>query len=244
MNTLKKLLRPVYYYFNHGKIVKLQGYPHLKDSLWVLDKRFGKAYYSGNYEKEVCLYLLNNISQEDVFIDVGSHAGYFSLFASKLCTKGIVYSFEPDIENYNFSKRIKELNKANNWELFNKGVGAKLGKLFYSKGITSSTGKIQDHGDIEIRITTLDNDLREEKKISLIKIDVEGFGHNVIDGSRNIIQKHFPKILMEIHNNEELLSANSLINYGYKLYDFKTKKLLMEGNNPSFIIAEKQNPSL
>jgi len=239
MDWLKKKLRNLYYFFYDGKIVKLKGYKHLEKSSWILDKNFGRAYYTGAYEPEICEFLLKNLKKNSVFVDVGAHAGYFSLFASKLCENGSVYSFEPSDSNYRYVLKIKNLNNVSNLKIFNVGVGEKQGVLFFSQGKTSSTGKINDNGDVKVEIVALDKILEDVAKIDLMKIDVEGFGAKVLAGAYNILEKKSPLILMEIHNTEEMNAAKDLEKYGYELYDFKTNEKLLNNNFQPFIIAKK-----
>ncbi len=102
MAFLKQALRNVYYSLNNGRVTKLKVYKHLQSSKWVIDNRFGMAYFKGYYEPEICAYLLQNINKDSVFVDVGGHAGYFSLFAAKLALEGKVFSFEPEPNNFKY----------------------------------------------------------------------------------------------------------------------------------------------
>lgn len=45
------------------------------------------------YDLDLCNFLLNNLNQRILFIDIGANNGYFSLLASRNCES--IYAFEP-----------------------------------------------------------------------------------------------------------------------------------------------------
>ena len=239
MEFIKAVLRKFYYLINDGKITSLKVYKHLANSKWIIDSRFGMAYFKGYYEPKICDYLLKNIKNDSVFVDVGSHAGYFSLFAATLATKGKVYSFEPEPGNYNYINKIKDLNGINNWDVINSGVGNEKGTLFFSTGPSSTTGKIADAGDFKVEVITLDDVLINTTSVDVIKIDVEGFGGKVLQGAVKIIDKHLPKIMFEVHkNSDELEVLKQILGNRYLLKDLDTGKIISDDKEPHFIISE------
>ncbi len=239
MQLVKQVLRRVYYSFNNGKVTDLKVYKHLQNSKWIIDRRFGMAYFKGYYEPEICAYLLQNIQDDSVFVDVGAHAGYFSLFAVKLATNGEVHSFEPEPNNYQYINKIKLLNKVTNWKVYNNGVGREKGNLFFSNGPSSTTGKIAESGDFKVEVVSLDDQLTHIKKLDVLKIDVEGFGGRVLEGAVQMIDKHRPKIMFEVHaGSDELAVLKSVLKNRYTLKDLDTGKILTPQDTPHFIIAE------
>jgi FkbM family methyltransferase len=79
-------------------------------------------------------------------VDAGSHAGYFSLIAASKASNGEIFSFEPDDNNYNYIKSVKEINGISHWRVENKGLGEEAGELKFRRGPSSSMGKIADDG--------------------------------------------------------------------------------------------------
>ncbi len=244
LNTeIKKILRPIYYLFNNGKTVNVEGYNHLSQYKWLVNKDYGMAYYKGYYEPQLCKYLNENLNVNSVFADVGSHAGYFSLFASGIVKKGYVYSFEPAPNNFNFIKKIKQLNNIENWSIINKAVGDKKGVLNFNSNTSSSTGKIDQNGTLKVDVTTLDIELANINKLDVVKIDVEGFGGQVIIGAMDTIAKLKPKLMIEIHSGtEELAIILSHLDTLYNFYDLDTGTTVTHKDQPvSFIIGTPVN---
>jgi FkbM family methyltransferase len=196
---------------------------------WILDKNYGRAYFKGYYEPKLTSYILDNLSHDGCFIDIGSHAGYFSLLASSVAKDGRVLSFEPEPNNYAFIQKIAKLNNISNWTFINAAVGNENGELRFRKGMTSSTGFVDVHGDIVVKQITLDSFLKDLEifRIDLIKIDVEGFAANVLRGGIESLLLCKPEILLECHaNSNEFEVAWELLNDKFDFYDFLNGQLI------------------
>ena len=227
LTLFKKKFRNLYYRFFDGKIVTLKGYHHLRDYRWIADRKYGRAYYRGYYEPKICQYLLSRLHDRAVFADVGAHAGYFSLFAAGIATRGLVISFEPEPENRAFIKKIIALNQVSHWRLVEKAVGNEKGAIRFSKGPTSSMGKVSADGEIEVPITLLDEELATLERLDLLKIDVEGYGGRVLEGGLKVIERCKPFIMMEIHSgSDELAVAIRHLLPWYDLTDLDTGEVV------------------
>ncbi len=168
--------------------------------------------------------------------DFGANIGYYSLISAALLKgKGHIYAFEPSPYNFTQLKRNIELN--NFLLLFsfhNAGLGAVNSKLkFYlsSKGNMSSFIKREEYEDIRIKeIIDVDvikaDDFFADKKLDLVRMDVEGFEIEIINGMHELLSRaQKPKYLfIEIHS--ELLHqrgssakefVNKLCSYGYEI---------------------------
>jgi hypothetical protein len=85
--------RNLYYgLFNNTQVTIKKPSP-LNGYRWIMDKNYGRAYFKGYYEPELTTYIIENLSNDSCFIDIGSHAGYFSLLAGSIAKKGNVISF-------------------------------------------------------------------------------------------------------------------------------------------------------
>lgn len=129
------------------------------------------------------------------FIDIGANIGLHSLTAARSNSQIEIYSFEPEIENYqNFIKNIA-LNEYLNIRPFKMGLGNFTGNFSlninenWNKGkhsIKVSFGEINKK--INIPLTKLDCFEENIKcEFLLIKIDVEGFEKEVIEGAKHIV---------------------------------------------------------
>lgn len=134
--------------------------------------------------------------------DVGAHIGYYSLILSRLVGKrGKVYAFEPDPINFQILKKNKFLNKLNNLKIVRIAISDKIGKtrLFLSK---TNTGDHRIYNNntkrdfITVKATTLDNYLNSfDKRVDLIKMDIQGAEMVALKGMINCIEKN-PDIML------------------------------------------------
>lgn len=79
--------------FYNGRVITIPFGP-LSWFKWVCNEDHQFWMPLGFYEKETTEWLINTISNDDIFFDVGSNSGYFSLLGSKCVGKlGKVISF-------------------------------------------------------------------------------------------------------------------------------------------------------
>ncbi|GAB1445948.1 hypothetical protein MASR2M41_16860 [Flammeovirgaceae bacterium] len=241
INLIKKILRPIYYLLFHNKIVIISSPAELAGFKWIIDKRFDRAYYKGYYEPKITQYLITNVNSGDCLIDVGAHAGYFSYLFSRLSPNGRILSFEPNVQNVDYIKKIIATNSVVNIELIPKALSSQTEKLSFSPGPTSSTGRVSKSGNLALDGIALDEIVLEISRSNALylKIDVEGFGGEVIRGALNTISKFKPNILMEIHeNSDERNSLASLSKLGYKFFNLDLLPENVYNNDCRFFVAK------
>ena len=158
------------------------------------------GYWLGSYESEQQSIMEKNLGPGDVFLDVGSHVGFFTLLGSNLVgKKGRVFSFEPLPRNLDFLRKHVKLNKLDNVNVIPVAVSDEIGLSGFNEGASSETGSIKPDGKLKVRVTTLDA-LLEDKTIQapdFIKVDVEGAQKKVLDGAINLLKNFHPSLLIE-----------------------------------------------
>jgi FkbM family methyltransferase len=169
-----------------------------------------------------------------LIIDIGfSYGNYSNLFIKKLSPKRII-GFEASGKTYD---QVKNKFRNSKIRLYNIGVSSSTGKKklnVYKKNSINSFQNIKknslysnfkkkifniQHGDYEItNISTLDRLCQNHKKISMLKIDVEGHELEVLKGGKKTLKKT-KIILIEIHQ------TNQYVNYSKnKIYKFLKKE--------------------
>ena len=162
-------------------------------------------------EQEVKEIFLENISPGGVVIDIGSNIGDYTLLAcKKVGTSGKVLSFEPLSETFLTLNRNLQLNEITNCMYFQKAVGKKPGLAnLYKNNLSGTMGHLDSslNGEDlikrdEIEVLTIDDVLISEHidTVNMIKIDVEGFEHEVLLGClQSFKENKIKKILCEVH---------------------------------------------
>lgn len=139
----------------------------------------------------------------EYFVDLGAYVGdtiekAYDFYAG--CLKQVI-SFEPDENNIVLLReRMKERNiEEDKWTLIDKGSWSKQTSLYFSSSNSSSS--ITEDGDIEIKVDSVDNVLREKEFCAdYIKMDVEGSEMESLKGSVHTIQKDHPMLAVCVYH--------------------------------------------
>lgn len=188
-------------------------------------------------------YFLNLLPEEGVILDLGANIGVTSYHLAKARPNSTVLSFEPLAINMNVLKRLKKKFGLNNIKEYLLAVGNENTKL---KMVMPVINKVPMHGlshalhrDImennsgmmfEVPVIRLDDFKEvnfEKNRITGIKIDVENFEYFVLQGAKNLIEKHQPIIYCELWENKSRVKCISLLNnLGYTAFILHKKELL------------------
>ena len=150
------------------------------------------------YEHELLDWLATISLEDGVIIDAGANIGNHSIYFSKILNKQ-VYSFEPNPKTFKLLTTNYKLNNLSIDKLFNKALGEFKGHCNIDEVDSGNLGATQVHlsNKGQIEVVSLDEFISQEKKIALIKIDVEGFELNVLRGAIQILKLHTPLLLVE-----------------------------------------------
>lgn len=145
----------------------------------------------------------------DIVYDAGANIGQYALpLSSKGC---LVYAFEPDPTA--FKQLVKNVNCNPNMDVrpFNLGVSNEDGTEHFYVSSRSTRSSFRQYnaesggGEVterkEVAVKTIDTLVAEDglRPPDHIKVDVEGFGLEVLQGATNTIDKHRPTIYYEPH---------------------------------------------
>ena len=155
-------------------------------------------------------------------VDLGAFIGdtisdYINIYGENSYNK--IYAY--DITKKSIAKMKNNLAQYNNIIYKNMAISDKEEILnIKESNIDASANMIDSNGNIEIKATTLDNDIKQ--KIDMIKMDIEGYEEKAIIGSTNHIKNDNPILLISVyHNNEDLWKLPKLIydiNSNYNFY--------------------------
>lgn len=156
-------------------------------------------------------YLQGHLADNIVMIDIGGNIGSFTCqFLSKA---SMVYIFEPIPRLYQVIQDSLEYNKIKNVQLIKKALGnTETNVTMFDNNNSSIVVTTGGDPTIQIKVTTLDNELGDLKKVDFVKVDVEGFEMHVLQGSEQLISKFHPTILLELH-------PLFIESYGYTIYN-------------------------
>ncbi|MFA6007417.1 MAG: FkbM family methyltransferase [Candidatus Shapirobacteria bacterium] len=179
------------------------------------DRVIGQRIALGKFEKYETELFLNQLKKDSVVVDVGANIGYYTLLAAGRVKK--VYAIEPDKKCFEILKKNVEENNLKNVVLINKAASDKKEKKYLVRDKNNQgNSKISDNNGEIILTETLDNMLKNEQKISLIKVDVQGWEPQVISGAKRTIKKWQPTIFLEYTPGE--YKDKKMINFLKNIY--------------------------
>jgi FkbM family methyltransferase len=208
----------------------------LKGKKWIVGAH-NHSVWVGTYESNQTSIFSKRCAGKNVFWDLGSHAGYYTLLFKTINKDSSVFAFEPITNNILYFQRHLNLNNCKDVTLFQKAVSNVEGILKFDKG-NSVGGKLSETGDIKVPVIKLSNLLKEEKILfpDVIKMDVEGAEYKVLlDLKPYLMYEKRPIIFLSTHGKEVqdlCLSLMDKLNYAVTPIDPKntqnTKEFLLE----------------
>jgi len=148
-------------------------------------------------------------------LDVGGAIGNTAILFAKKNPNSHIWVFEPILETR--SKLTNAVSTYNNITIVPKAVGNSIGRTVINMAnrITSSSilslkteqnskafsDTLIKQGEEEIEITTLDSEIPHDKKISILKIDVQGYELEVLKGAADTLRRT-AVVVLELNNHE------------------------------------------
>jgi FkbM family methyltransferase len=136
-------------------------------------------------------------------IEVGAHHGLGTIALSRwVGEEGIVYACEPMPENVTVLQRNLELNSIDNVRVVPQALGPRAGRISFRE---DTNGSIMGHHSgrgIDLDMMTIDQLCESEGFLpDLIKIDVEGYEADVLEGASRTL-RHRPALQIEVHPHQ------------------------------------------
>ena len=192
---------------------------------YLLPKRHGAEIFWHRHGIDT-LKNLEALKDKDI-IDVGGYIGDSALILQEYTNKHI-HSFETTSSNYALMLQTIKLNNAKRIIPINKGLGSSHTAMNIvvadgsSSLVVSSNDKLQE----KVEIITLDSYVAEHNvKVGFIKVDIEGFEMEFLQGAKETICTQKPAMLISIyHDIEHFFEIKPLLeswDLGYKFHIHK-----------------------
>ena len=161
---------------------------------------------TGKWEPKITSFLLKNLKQGMIFIDVGAAIGWFTIIGSSLVGEGgKVIAFEPSPIRFRTLVENVKMNTDGNVECIDKAVSSENGEAYISGEdcpmyLARSRNRFKIN--VLIDVVTLDSflNVRGVEKVDIVKIDVEGSELRVLKGMEQTIRNSGEiKIICEVH---------------------------------------------
>ncbi len=195
--------------FTDYQVVRLHYKGHAFD-LWITPQNGfidNHIFLYGVYEPFMLDLFSQHLKPGQTFIDIGANIGQHSMYAACLVGQtGNVHAFEPIPSIYN---QIKDSARHNAFEkivhVYNYALGEKekVEKFFISKNVGGSSLVNDDDTQeiISVHVKNGDKELAAIQNVDVVKIDVEGYEYEVLQGIKQTLNTHRPKIFIEFSGN-------------------------------------------
>lgn len=171
---------------------------------------------------------------------MGANLGYFTMLGSSLVGgQGKVIAFEPNPQNLQLIYSTMLQNRVTNAIVYPYAASDNSSILRFTTvgsngGVVTNYSKEQKHF-LLVQSVILDDLLKDESRIDLVKMDIEAHEPAAIRGMTALIRRHKPKLITEFHpwamriNNaaQPIEYLNQLYGLGYQLSIIETSGRLI-----------------
>jgi FkbM family methyltransferase len=202
-------------------------------------------YVEGDYEPEFRRLMGHLELEGGVCLDVGANIGLHSLTLSRrVGPRGKVIAFEPEQHNHELLRENLRLNHVENVEVRRTAVGDRMGSVRmalhpYNHGDHRVVGEDAAGPGQEVSLTTVDEAVKDipDGEIRLVKIDVQGYEQNVLEGMRRTLARNpglvlllevFPEALQQAGSSASKL-VQTLVDLGFDGWELHQRRLIPLG---------------
>jgi FkbM family methyltransferase len=239
--------RRIWEYFNEHKFeipFVFEWYGGLRLNLYLGNDLSRQLFIAGCTEPNELAFLDGLLVPGMVFIDAGANDGLFTMFASqRIGQEGKVWAFEPSEREFARLEQNLTLNQLQNVRPFRVALAERDGEedlavAGYEHEGQNTLGVFVYEGvklarTERVTIRKLDELVREEKlsKVDVMKLDVEGAEHRVLEGSREVLTRFRPVVLFEVFDaalqkqgssRDKLLELFRSLSYKLLIFDSRS----------------------
>ncbi|WP_432071738.1 FkbM family methyltransferase [Streptomyces wuyuanensis] len=182
------------------------------------------------YESELAQ-LHRWVGPGDYVVDVGAHYGAYALPMSRIVSaEGVVAALEPSRHARQILHRNIRINHANNVCVLPVAAGRDTTQgtlhLHKDRSRASLSKPTEDEAGHEpVEVVRLDDVLSRDRRVALIKMDIEGYEQLALEGAESILSKDRPVVIFEYTPPATAAAGlpahgawDTLISHGYRMH--------------------------
>lgn len=166
-----------------------------------------------------------HLTENEYFVDCGAYKGdtIRTLF-ERLGERGksaYVLAFEPDTYNFGCLKKyLEKKGLSDRVRCLKLGTWSGADSLSFRSN-TEEGCMIIDNGDSVIKVNSIDNVENSGRRVTFIKMDVEGAEYDSLVGAKETIEKYHPRLAISIyHSDEDMVRIAEYLMREYPFYKF------------------------
>ncbi|MEM1300729.1 MAG: FkbM family methyltransferase [Pseudomonadota bacterium] len=153
------------------------------------------------------------------FVDIGAHVGNHAIYAAKALGAAKVIAFEPSLKAHTILTVNKALNGLTRFEIRKQALSDAPGEAVIETPAPMHEGRntlTEDGPGQRVPVVTGDAAL-EGRKVSFLKIDVEGHEMQVLGGLTKTVREHRPPIFIEVRDGFSAALEAWCERHGYRV---------------------------
>jgi FkbM family methyltransferase len=208
----------------------------------IENETFWKGLFT-TFEREMGWLWIELSKKSEVIIDIGANTGIYSLVSQTVNSDSLIYAFEPSKNTFSKLQQNVSINNFN-INCFPIALSNHSGsQVFYDSYDSNQTSASMSHkmhalwenyavNSYEVKTQTLDDFIYDNNihKIDLVKLDVEMFEPEVIEGFLGEIFIKQPIIFIEVLSEEVGERLMLLLNNQYAYYHLDKEYVILRKN--------------
>lgn len=190
----------------------------LKGLILVTSAHDYPAAIFGRTEAPLIYWLERNVKPGEVWLDVGAHYGYTALALDRFVgVNGSVYAFEPVLQTATYMLQTKERNHLDRLTvipvaLTDDAVLTPLNAAVVRGMADHGRSTLHNETIYGVALDTLAPLLwAADTHVDGVKIDVQGMEIRAVRGMQRILEKHKPKLVIELHAGVSRMELTDLL---------------------------------
>ncbi len=201
------------------------------------------ATLKGNRKEGDFLHFLSMLPDHSTVLDIGANIGVMTVHLARKLPASHIMSFEPVPENLLTIRRLLRYFKITNVSVFEVALGnydgmaeiilpehrhVKFQGLSHIEGIEGTEGDSGVKYSVPMhRLDSMPALQSLAKPLTGIKIDVENYEYNVLEGAKELLAKYKPIVYAELWDNQNRTDCMKLlISIGYSIFVLENGKLV------------------
>lgn len=214
---------------------------------FVLQKLFGFKNYllvfslyivatlKSNRKESDFIHFLSLLPDHSTVLDIGANIGVMTVYLARKLPDSQIFSFEPVPDNLHTIRRLLKFFNLKNVKIFDFALGnyegiaeiilpehkhVKFHGLSHIEGVEGTEGDSGLKYSVPMhRLDDIDEIKSLVRPITGIKIDVENYEYNVLEGAKELLVKYKPLIYAELWNNNNRIDCIKLLTeIGYSIF--------------------------
>ena len=157
----------------------------------------GFTWYYPKCELRTKRWFVENVQSDWVCVDAGANVGYYAILLSRLARQGKVFAFEPT-DTYDLLLENLRHSSITNCEALRLALGKTSGLI--EERIFKLWGRPAEKS--EFNFVSLDHFVQERRlaRLDCIKIDVDSFDFEVLQGAEATLDQFNPWVVVELNH--------------------------------------------